>query len=384
MGNIPTILLEEYKPQEASTEFIADRSGGSHVWGIAGIGHCGSKLAQEFYKLGYHKCLVLNTAKADLTPIDIPENQKFLMSIGQEGSAKNLTTGYEAVKKYEQDIYDLFSKNFGKVDRLLLCFGIGGGTGGGGINRLIDVANKYLQDLGFEDSDKRISILATLPDEGELKSKHITNNSYIGLRLISESSPGRVSSIIVIDNNKIKFLYPNVPIKEYWRIVNSSIVGLFNIFNFLSAQSSPYQNFDPSDYNEVMSQPGFSIMGITTLGSVESKEALAIYMRDHLSKSLWATGFDLSTAKSSAVIAVAGSGLIASLSQEVINYGMEAIARLTGGSVVHRGIFEDAKETLRLYTILSGLKAPELLAKLKNSCGKEGDPLFKVLKEGGF
>lgn len=366
-SEIPTLSLEEFEQPVAATEAIADESGGSQTFGVVGIGHCGSKLAQEFYKLGYKKTFVLNTALADLRPIEIPGDQKLLMDIGQEGAAKQVAVGQQAVEKFEQDIYDHFSRVCGKVTRILLCFGCGGGTGTGGIGKLIEIANRYLQSLGIEESWKRVSVLTTLPEDGELASVLVATNAYYGLKTVTEATEletAKVSSVFAIDNARVRQLYPGIPVTKYWTVVNSSIAGLFHVFNVLSAQSSALANFDPSDYDAVLAAPGFAVMGVASIKDLSGKEVVASQMRDNIKNALWATGFDLSVAKTAGVVVAANASVLDQVPQDVLNYGMEAVARLTGGAVLYRGIYEDARSVLRAYTVISGLKPPELFAKL--------------------
>lgn len=355
---LPDIDIAKYERPEEASEAVKDRAGGSQIFGIIGIGHCGSKIAQEFYTLGYHKCLVLNTASMDLKPIEVPEKQKFLLQVGKEGAAKQVRVGKEAVERWQHEIYDLMGKYLGRVDRILLIFGAGGGTGTGGILRLVDIAGDYLASIGVE--RKQVGIVFTWPDEGELKSQLVRDNAYLGLRFISEILGQKATSAFMIDNGRIKSLYPGVPIKDYWKVVNSSIAGLFHAFNVLSAQSSSYANFDPSDYAAILDSNGFGIMGMATVKNYNSREEIAEQMRNNVRNTLWASGFDLSTAKSAGVVAVVGSRLLEKVSQDVLNYGMDAVARLTEGATVYRGIYEYEGSDLRVYTIIGGLAVPEL------------------------
>ena len=42
-----------------------------------------------------------------------------------------------------------------------------------------------------------------------------------------------------------------------------------------------------------------------------------------------------------------------------IEYGFDTLAQLTGNATIHRGIYEDNRESLRVYTIIGGLDAPK-------------------------
>ena len=91
----------------------------------------GGRLAESFFKLGYKKSLVVNTAQHDLDGLtSFPQEQKMLMSTGTVGGAgKDMTKGKEVAEKHSQEILERLQKIFGKVDRILICAGSGGGTG---------------------------------------------------------------------------------------------------------------------------------------------------------------------------------------------------------------------------------------------------------------
>lgn len=89
------------------------------------------RIAESFYKLGYKKCLVLNTAQHDLDGVTlVPQEQKMLMRTGGAGGAgKDMSKGKEVAEKHSQEILEKLQNLFGKVDRILVCAGSGGGTG---------------------------------------------------------------------------------------------------------------------------------------------------------------------------------------------------------------------------------------------------------------
>jgi len=42
-----------------------------------------------------------------------------------------------------------------------------------------------------------------------------------------------------------------------------------------------------------------------------------------------------------------------------INYAFDVLAEITGNASIHRGMYEDNRESLRVYTIIGGLDAPD-------------------------
>ena len=82
------------------------------------------QITNRLKKLGYKKALCLNTAANDLSTVYIPDNQKFILDVGQGGAGKNMDRGESAALKYQQEIYDLMRKIFGqKTEHIFICFG---------------------------------------------------------------------------------------------------------------------------------------------------------------------------------------------------------------------------------------------------------------------
>jgi hypothetical protein len=44
--------------------------------------------------------------------------------------------------------------------------------------------------------------------------------------------------------------------------------------------------------------------------------------------------------------------------QDNIDYAFDVLGEITGNATVHRGIYEDSRETLRVYTVIGGLDRP--------------------------
>tara|TARA_R110000824_G_scaffold41627_9_gene123657 strand:- start:8969 stop:10147 length:1179 start_codon:yes stop_codon:yes gene_type:complete len=381
---IPVLDLEEYEVPEEEQDQIQNDHGGAIDYAFIGSGQAGGRIAEQFYKLGYKKTLCLNTAANDLSTVDIPENQKFVLDVGQGGAGKNMDRGENAAIKYQQEIYDLMRKILGqKTEHIFICFGAGGGSGAGSSFALIEVAKKYLSYIGTENVDKKVGVIMTLPTEGESASPKVAKNSmHVAERISEYAEKGFISPTIIIDNNKIRNMYKSVPVAKFWPTINSTVAGLFNIFNILANQNSQYTSLDPTDYTTILTSGGHMIMGVTTVKEISNETDISKAVRSNLEKTLLADGFDLSTAKVAGCIVVGGKEMFASVAglMEYIEYGFDTLAQLTGKATIHRGIYEDNREVLRVYTIICGLDAPVKRyteIKSKHIDSSKGSELYK-------
>jgi cell division GTPase FtsZ len=204
-------------------------------------------------------------------------------------------------------------------------------------------------------------VILTLPTVGEASSPLVSQNTY---QVVSElgqmASEGKLSPLIIVDNEKISKMYPGLTVKNFWATINSTVAGLFDIFNRLSALSTDYTSFDTVDYHSIMEAGGCAIMGLTKVTEFKDKYAISQAVKKNLQKTLLADGFDLSSAKVAGCIMVGGKNLMANVPglQDNINYAFDVLSDITGKATVHRGIYEDNKDSLRVYTIIGGLEMP--------------------------
>ena len=361
MVNIPDLPLEDLQPETVEDKSVKDESGGSVVFGVIGAGQAGGRLAEAFYKLGYKKCLAVNTASHDLNGLSLPDSQKLIMETGALGGAgKDMEVGRAAAEKAQQEIYEKLQTLFGSVDRILICAGAGGGTGGGSVASLVQTAKKYLR---YVDQDaSRVGVFLTLPTAGECASPTVADNaSKVATELCAEAKKGNISPLVLVDNEKVKKLYPKLTVSQFWPTVNATVAGLFHVFNVLSTKDGNPTSFDPADYTRVLNQGGCMIMGLTAVQKYDDGTDISKAIRSNLEGNLLCGGFTISTAKSAACIAMASArilnevpGLMTSLEG-----GFDTLANITGGASVFRGIYEGEKDKLSVYTMLSGLATPQ-------------------------
>ena len=366
--NLPTLDIEDIDVDEieqSKMDLVEDESGGAIRYGIVGSGQGGGRMAKAFFDLGYRKTIAFNLAQSDLNHLGLPENHKHhLVYEGASGAGKNHAVSKKAFDDKSQEIFNKYKEIFGdKIDRILICVGVGGGTGGGSVMSLLDTAKRYFAYIGVENPSERVGVIASLPTTGECASPVVAENSYNRMTELCEAAENnQFAPLVIIDNDKIKKLYPRLTVKQFWPTLNNTVAGLFHIFNLLCTKNSDYTVFDPADYDSIMKTSGCMIFGATTIKDPESSTSVSQGLRNNLEKTLLASGFDLTSAKGAASIIVGGTVLYETVPglMDNIEYGFDTLATLTGGAIIHRGIYEDPeREKLVAYTIVGGLKSPK-------------------------
>lgn len=356
--------LEEAAEAAEEAAAIEDESGGSVVFGVIGAGQAGGRLAESFYSLGYKKCLAVNTSEHDLDGLTLlPENQKVVMKGDSSGGAgKDMRKGEAAADKAQQEIYDRLQILFGSVNRILVCAGAGGGTGGGSCLRLVETAKKYLTYLGVENVNDKVGVLLTLPTAGEAASPTVADNAYlIANKLCEFASKRLISPLIIFDNDKIKKMFKGrLTTAQYWPTINKTVTALFHRFNVTCTKTGNPTTFDPADYGRALSEGGCMIMGLTTVKEYDTGTDVSKAIRSNLEKGLLCGGFDISTAKSAACIATASKDILDNTPglMDSLEEGFDTLANITGNATVFRGIYEGDKDKLVVTTLVTGLSAP--------------------------
>jgi cell division GTPase FtsZ len=100
----------------------------------------------------------MNTAMQDLKFIDIPDSNKLLLEHGVGGASKELESGKVAAENHRGEILQLVNEKLTSSQVNLLCFSLGGGSGAGSCETLVDV----MSSLG-----KPLVVITVLPMDTE-------------------------------------------------------------------------------------------------------------------------------------------------------------------------------------------------------------------------
>jgi len=326
----------------------------SFKFAFIGSGQGGSRIAQAFKKLGYNRVAAVNTAQQDLNTIAL-ENT---LCIGDGGVGKQPELAKKEFIEAKEDVLDFMRYSFGeKFDRIFICAGGGGGSGGGSLLPLADAANKL--QISLNTSSKKVGIILTLPRKSE--GEGVLMNAKQALHeAISLKVKGIVSPLIILDNEKISQLYPNLSIAKFWDTANASMAGLFHLFNMTSNKDSSFSSFDKNDYKTILDS-GTVAFGASPVPKWDDPVALARVVREGIKNSLLSGGVDISTGDKAGIIVIAGKEILDSLPQSHIDQALDQLNRmLKSGSVVHRGIYSGDKPTLTIFTAVGGLDNPRL------------------------
>tara|TARA_Y100000361_G_scaffold93997_1_gene83915 strand:+ start:167 stop:1324 length:1158 start_codon:yes stop_codon:yes gene_type:complete len=354
--SMPDLMMpeasEDIEQIENEMKVIEDKFNGSFDFCFIGAGQGGSRVAEAFHRLGYGRVAAVNTAQQDLNTLKI-ENK---LCIGDGGAGKDPDLAKKNIEEKKEDVLDFMRYSFGqKFDRIFVCAGAGGGSGSGMVVPLVNIA-KEVQEL-HKTTDKQVGVILTLPKKSE--GKKVSVNAYNVVKSVySLVRQNIVSPLIILDNEKVAQMYPNVAVSKFFDVANSSLTGLFHLFNLTSAKDSSYSSFDKNDYRGILNS-GMMLFGASPVKNFKDPVEISRVVRSNLKGNLLCGSVDVTTGNTAGVIVVGGPEILDSLPQSFIDEALDQINRmLQSGSVVHGGVYSGDKPNLNIFSAVGGLGEP--------------------------
>lgn len=296
---------------------------------------------------------MLNTAEQDLNTINL--NNK--LCIGEGGAGKDPAYAGKKFAERKEDVIDFMRYSFGEqLDRIMVCAGAGGGTGAGTVVPLVRAAKELQDTVGA--SASKVGVILALPKASE--GKKVNANAHNCLKEVySLVKEGVVSPLVVIDNERIGKIYPNLVVSNFWQTANMSMAGLFHLFNLTASRDSSYTAFDANDYKDVLDS-GMMVFGAAPVKEWENPVSISRAVRDNFKSGLLSGGIDLSSGTCAGAIVVGGQNQLDNIPQSNLDQAFDQLCRmLATGNVVHRGIYSGDKDSLTVYTTIGGLASPD-------------------------
>ena len=322
--------------------------------GVVGSGQAGSRIAEVFYGLGYD-AIAINTAQQDLEQIDIPEVNKLFMDYSLGGASKDQAIGHEAAQMYKDKIYDLVKEKLDDAQVFLLAFSLGGGSGGGSVETLVNVLSIF---------EKPIVVITVLPmtnEDAQTKSNALEALSRLS-KMVQEKT---IHNLIVVDNAKLEVIFNSVSQLDFYDVGNKQIAEIIDVFNTYSTKSSKVKSLDSMELLKILIDgEGLSLLGCMDVYNFEEETAIAESIITNLSSGLLASGFNLKQTKYVGVLVLATPGIWARIPSASINFAMSMIQDVAGTPLgVFRGLYESNQKekdgVVKVYSFFSGLALPD-------------------------
>jgi len=334
--------------------------------GFVGIGQAGGRLAETAWRLGWRRVCAINTAPGDLEQLKALPAERKLLAGDTGGAGKNPDVGLDLIHEARDAIFDLLHTSLGANVEVVLCAsGSGGGSGSGamiekeGRQNIFDTVKRYTETLERPDpAYPRIGAIVTIPQTTEQPG--VCRNAHRVLTtLFDKVDRGELTPLIVVDNNRIPKIWPNLSLTMKWEKPNLAVLSMLQAFTVLAATPADMA-FDRRDLGTVLGS------GTVMFGAMDVKDPSATKLseaiRKNMERGMLAEGFDLSKAKLGAALAVGSADVLSKVKAQDVEYGIAALAEMMGrkGVTIHRGVYTGAafSAALRVYALIGGLPTP--------------------------
>ncbi|MEM2932655.1 MAG: cell division protein FtsZ [Candidatus Pacearchaeota archaeon] len=311
---------------------------------VFGIGGAGNNTINRMSEVGIKgaELIAVNTDAQDL----LYTNADYKILIGKEltkglGAGSDPKIGEEAAKETENDI----KKKLEDADLCFITCGLGGGTGTG--------ASPVIAEIGKKLNVLTIAVV-TLPFSIEGNRRY--ENAIAGL----EKLESLVNTLIVIPNDKLLELAPDLPLQTAFKIADEVLTNAVKGIAELITKPG-LVNLDFADVRAIMSNGGVSMIGV---GENDSQNRAIEAVERALNNPL--LDVKLENIKGALVNIVGGNDLTLDEARKIIEKINEKVgedANLIWGAQIS----EDMQGIVRVLIIATGVKSPQIFGSQRTS-----------------
>jgi len=323
---------------------------------VVGCGGAGSNAITRLMQVGIvgAETIALNTDAHHL----LYTNSDLKILIGREltrglGAGKNPKVGMEAAKESKEDIKNALKGS----DMVFITCGEGGGTGTGSAPIVADIAKK----LGA----LTIAIV-TMPFSVE--GKRIHENAMGGL----ENLEGVTDTLIVIPNDKLLELVPDVSLPQAFKIADEILVN--SVKGIAELVTKPgLVNLDFADVKAIMGGGGLAMIGV---GESNTENRALEAVERALNNPLITV--DVNNAKGALINVMGGPEITMREAQQIV----EAVStKLSSEAKIIWGahITKELQDTVRTLLIVTGVESPQIFSPGKPWSKKRRKDIEKIL-----
>lgn len=304
---------------------------------VVGVGGAGNNTINRISEIGVKgsEIIAVNTDAQDL--LYAIAGKKIL--IGREitaglGAGSQPKIGEEAAKENEADL----KKSLRESDLIFITCGLGGGTGTGAAPVIAEIGKK----LGA-----LVVGVVTLPFAMEGQRRY--ENAVVGL----EKMENVVDTLIVIPNDKLLELAPDLPLQTAFKVVDeilaNSVKGIAELIT-----KAGLVNLDFADIRTVMGKGGVALIGV---GESDSENRAQDAVEKAINNPL--LDVDISGASGALINICGGNDMTLEEARkivETISDKLDPEAKVIWGAQIS----EDLENTIRTLLIVTGVRSTQI------------------------
>ncbi len=341
-----------------------------------GLGQAGGNIAAEFHRRGY-PALALNTALTDLSALEpgglvptLPSESRLYIGLdGYDGAGADPEYGQQCIRAHADAIKEHVRRLGAPADAVIICAGLGGGTGSA-LGTLVDV---------LEEEDLPLVGLMTLPSEAESGLSKVN-----AVRTIHEVVDAALLGWIFVDNGRLSATNPEVSIADYYAHINRLLIDPLDAFNRLNDRDHvrPLRTFDGEDFRKLLLAGGILNYATAEIDAL-TVDAVVGTVRDCIEAGdVMPGGFDMAAVTYLGFVLEAPASALGATSVATFEQFHEALKDQTGGAAIYHGTYrtdEASPITLRVLAVTQAL--PQRVRQLLEDAKREGQVIGTKIRE---
>lgn len=341
----PDVLPDKSNPVDEELEQLLSKQKAKIK--VVGTGGAGNNTINRMTEIGIVGCetIAVNTDAQDL----LYTNSDSKILIGREitqglGAGSMPQIGEEAARESE---HELKSKLQG-ADMVFITCGLGGGTGTGSAPVIAEQAKKI---------NALTVAIVTIPFEMEGQRRY--ENAIMGL----EKLENIVDTLIVIPNDKLLELAPDLPLQTAFKIADEILTNAVKGIAELITKTGLI-NLDFADIKSVMGKGGVAMIGI---GESDSENRAIEAVEKAINNPL--LDVDITGANGALINVAGGPDMTLEEAKKVVETVSEKLdenARIIWGAQIS----EDLSNTIRTMLIITGVNSPQIFGPKKKLAQK--------------
>ncbi|MEB8638188.1 tubulin-like doman-containing protein [Bacillus cereus] len=363
-------------------------------YGFVGLGQGGSKIVDAFAGIRspqdgepVYPCIIVNSNLGDMKPLkNIPKHLQFGLKGYEQGVGKNPEIGKKAFIENGEEIFNKIAERMADCKMIIVVGSMGGGTGTGAINPLIDAIADF---LGIP-----VASIISLPVPHEVESLNAYNAITELLPKLTDmriDDEGRVyrglENISILDNEKIfqdHFKEPEFPdLKLTWDFYsNYKVASIIHEWNVLTSLES-HISLDGADlFNNLLCTGGvltYAKKKINLDEVVSTEDLITQIIETYKGKNVLANGFNYEKdMKALGLVVVMPKEQADLLNQDTLELiRLKFKEELPNVSIYPGFVTHNSKRNAIVYTIASMAGMPDRVKNLR----QEAEELQKIRLE---
>ena len=304
---------------------------------VVGCGGGGNNTINRITEVGITgtETIAINTDAQDL--LYCTANKKIL--IGREstkglGAGSIPKVGEEAAREQEKEIREALTG----ADMIFITCGLGGGTGTGSAPIVADVAKK-----------QGALVVGIVTTPFSMEGGRRRDNAQYGLERLQEN----VDTLIVIPNDKLLEMAPNIPIHTAFKLADEILTNAVKGIAELITKAG-LVNLDYADIRTVMGNGGVALIGV---GESDTSKRSAEAVEKAINNPL--LDANIKGANGALINVIGGEDLTLEEARAVverISAELDDDARIIWGAQIR----EDLEGTLRVMLIITGVQSSQI------------------------